>query len=405
MARHWFGNGLADWSFSSVTVDGEDDIPQLAGGVEVTFWNMQSGGTRYTDLVVDGQPADSVTTSTGGDFEVGTIPDFRGPDGVRYMWADGGAGRYVIVAWDIGDDVADLLADLSTVSGDVDTHVGASNPHATRVRDLDDTDTVATGQVSDGQVLGFHASSGLWLPVDVEGITGVAQVGEDNTFTGLNTFQNSAGGETLDDVSIDLPARSDQVGDLFRCRNGNGQRTGYANENGELRVIASANNTVPFRVKQRSGSQSGNLTEWTTIDYPGPGDILARVDAQGRVRAGNTMMAPWIFSLPPGQVTTGAGRAVIWNDSGVSLRIRNVRATVGVAPTGADLVVDVNRNGSSIFDSAGDQPTIPDGSTTSGKNTAMATVTLNDGDRVTIDVDQVGSSTPGEDLVVQLVVH
>lgn len=404
MARHWFGGSLTDWAFSGITVDGNDDIPQLQGGVEITFWNLESGGTQYTDLLVDSAAADSVTTSDGGDLEVGAIPAFQGPDGVRQMWADGGNGRYVIVAWDFGEDLADVISQANSVENNLTTHLSSGNPHAVRVRDLDDADSTATGQATDGQVFGYDGASGLWRPVDIEGISGVAQLASEQTFTGKNTFQNADGPDHLDNVAILLPAQAGQVGDLLRGVNASGQRTGYLNEHGELRVIASATNTIAFRVKQRSGSHTANLTEWTTIDYPGAGDILAWVDASGRVRGRNLMVAPWLMSLP-GTQEVGPGAATVYNDTGAGLTIRSVRASVGTAPTGADLVVDINRNGSTIFASSGDQPTITDGATTSGKVTSMATTTVNDGDRITIDVDQIGSSTAGSDLVVQLAIY
>lgn len=63
----------------------------------------------------------------------------------------------------------------------------------------------------------------------------------------------------------------------------NGIRTGYHNEKGELRGRAAADNSVPFRVQQRSTGQTANLTEWTQSDNT----ILASVSAAGVISAPN----------------------------------------------------------------------------------------------------------------------
>lgn len=69
----------------------------------------------------------------------------------------------------------------------------------------------------------------------------------------------------------------------------NGVRTGYHNEKGELRSRAAATNSVPFRVQQRSGSQTANLTEWTQTDNT----ILSYVGADGSIHAPNLDASTW----------------------------------------------------------------------------------------------------------------
>ncbi len=66
------------------------------------------------------------------------------------------------------------------------------------------------------------------------------------------------------------------AGDMLEFRY-DGQRTGYYNEYGELRVIAAKDNTVPVRVKQHGAGQSGNLTEWVDIGNA----VLASVGPAG----------------------------------------------------------------------------------------------------------------------------
>lgn len=73
-----------------------------------------------------------------------------------------------------------------------------------------------------------------------------------------------------------------------------------------------------------------------------------------------------------------------------------LRASVTVPPLGDDLVVALRKNGSVI-----QLATIPDGADTSGYIT-LSPGTVSAGDYFTVDVTQVGSTLPGEDLTVTL---
>lgn len=80
--------------------------------------------------------------------------------------------------------------------------------------------------------------------------------------------------------------------------------------------------------------------------------------------------------------------------------IESVQAMVGTAPTGSSAIVDVNINGTSIFTEQANRPTILAGEITSGVVTVMDVTALASGDYFTVDVDQIGSVTPGRDLTV-----
>lgn len=103
-----------------------------------------------------------------------------------------------------------------------------------------------------------------------------------------------------------------------------------------------------------------------------------------------------------GTLAVAVGTHRLYNDSGATLTIKAVRASVGTAPTGAgsSVTIDVNINGTtSIFTT---RPTIAAGSNTSGKVTTFSTTTISDGSYFTVDIDTVGSTTPGSDLTVQI---
>lgn len=109
--------------------------------------------------------------------------------------------------------------------------------------------------------------------------------------------------------------------------------------------------------------------------------------------------------LPPlsvaGTVTAPAvGKGRIYNDSTATLQVVAVRASVGTAPTTA-LVVDVNRNGTTIYSDQANRPSIAVGANTSGKVTPAELVTVAPGDYLTVDVD---AGAGAADLVVQVLV-
>lgn len=96
-----------------------------------------------------------------------------------------------------------------------------------------------------------------------------------------------------------------------------------------------------------------------------------------------------------------------------------VHLAIGTAPAGADLIVDVNKNGTTVFTDQDKRPKIAASATTgsveiapalsAGTNyiyspypTASPLATFAEGDKVTVDVDQVGSGTAGSNLGVVL---
>ena len=85
-----------------------------------------------------------------------------------------------------------------------------------------------------------------------------------------------------------------------------------------------------------------------------------------------------------------------------SLTIVKAYAVVKTAPTGAALIVDINLNGTSIWATTQANRLQVAAAATTGTQTSFDTVSLSEGDLLTLDLDQVGSSVAGADLTVQL---
>ncbi len=92
LIRYTYGDTAADYVVAAGDASGTGKIALLRGGVSVTFWDADTGGTQHTQLQdAAGLAVTSITTvNTGGDY--GYLPMFYGPAGVRKMWADANGG-------------------------------------------------------------------------------------------------------------------------------------------------------------------------------------------------------------------------------------------------------------------------------------------------------------------------
>lgn len=116
---------------------------------------------------------------------------------------------------------------------------------------------------------------------------------------------------------------------------------------------------------------AGPITIWKTAVFCIPGDLEA-----------GTQVAPSILADAP-------------------LTIDRVYVYVQTAPTGSSIIVDVNKNGTTIFTNQANRPQIPAGEHEDESGPPDVTA-LAKNDRLDVDVDQVGSSTPGADLTVMV---
>lgn len=109
----------------------------------------------------------------------------------------------------------------------------------------------------------------------------------------------------------------------------------------------------------------------------------------------------------PGTVATGVGALILPVPK--SFVMLGAWAYIGTAPTGAPLIVDVNKNGTSVYaNNQANRPTIPV-STLVAQYPVVPTATnggftypvlFDTGNYISIDIDQVGSSVAGSNLTV-----
>ena len=106
---------------------------------------------------------------------------------------------------------------------------------------------------------------------------------------------------------------------------------------------------------------------------------IARVSIQGTLAAGNNVIPGILF---PRKCT-----------------IVKITAMVGTVPTTDDLIVDINKNGSTtIFTAAGSRLTISADDSQGNVTTGMSGAALAADDYLTMDIDQVGDTVAGADF-------
>jgi hypothetical protein len=158
-----------------------------------------------------------------------------------------------------------------------------------------------------------------------------------------------------------------------------GIATSIVTTKGDL-IVATANNTV---VRHGAGS-NGQITLYDSTQTDG-------------LRSVDLAIVNTFFMANTLTVKTGVSRQYFE----AAYTVTNVRASVGTAPTGASVICDVNKNGTTIYSTQGNRPTITVSTNTATANSPDVT-SIAAGDYLTVDVDQIGSTVAGADLTVSV---
>lgn len=165
--------------------------------------------------------------------------------------------------------------------------------------------------------------------------------------------------------------------------------TGSATFSGTAIMPAATTTLASLRIPHGTApSAPTNGDVWTTTTAP-----YARINGTTK-----SLIEKAVPFTQAGTLATGTGKARFYVEE--ACVIKSVRASVNTAPTGAAILVDVNKNGTTIWSTQGNRPTIAISGFTSGSVTNMNTTALAAGDYLTVDIDQVGSTVAGADLTV-----
>lgn len=104
----------------------------------------------------------------------------------------------------------------------------------------------------------------------------------------------------------------------------------------------------------------------------------------------------------PGTLVVGTGQARYYFYAAAT--VINVVTGAGTAPTGASLILDLNKNGTTMFTTQGNRPTIAaSGFLDASSVPDVTSIAAND--YLTVDVDQIGSTIAGADAVLTVVYY
>lgn len=349
MTRFIFGGGPED---VYLVQDPATGFFKPGPGAQALFYADTAKSNRYTDLqTLSGQPITFVTTEPGGGvWTAGQIAPFIGPDNVTEMYVSvSGSPPFLMQASAFGSFALPLLAQVQQLY----------NRPLPSLAGLTDVDAASIGNSAVGQAL-VKLANGSWGAGSVAsgGGSGDATLAGTQTFTGAKTFA------ALLTAAAQLLAKP-------------------ASASGVAAVV------------QGLASQTGNLQEWRNSS----GTAMSLVDPAGNIYAAN--LSTTITMTRAGALSAGVGTYRWYADRGMALQIRSVRASVGTPSTSGTPTFDVNVNGTSIFTTQSNRPTLAVGSNTTGRLTGFAVnSSIPDGGYLTVDIDVAG--TGAADAVVQV---
>lgn len=128
----------------------------------------------------------------------------------------------------------------------------------------------------------------------------------------------------------------------------------------------------------------------------------ASLDATGRVPLSQLQSAAQLASFAESGVLV-AQPGLLRFRFPFAATISGVTAAVNVAPTGQAILVDVNKNGGTIFTTQANRPSIAAGANATSSTAVPDETSFVAGDYMTIDIDQIGSGVAGSDLTVFIV--
>jgi hypothetical protein len=419
------------------------------------------GNVELTAADVDAQPI--TTINALGDLYIGTgdnattrLPIGSAGEvltvvGGTASWEPGGGGAVDSVNGQTGVvvlDSADVGAQpIATIDALGDLYVGTGPDATTRLPRGVNGQVLAT---NDAQPTGLE-----WIPApggavdSVNGQTGVvvltaADVGAPPTTRAINTQNGLTGGGDLSaDRTIEpvygTTANTVAEGDDSRITGA--QQRSTLTTLGDIYVATAAGVTTRFGVGgdgQVLISDSGEPTglNWDTLDatdvgaqpiatidakgdlYAGTGDNSTSrqaVGANGTVLSANSATSTGLeyrsltdddtveFTDDRLVLTAGNGTMRFYNRTASELTLVGAWVSAGVVPTGADIIVDVNKNGTTIYTTQANRPTVP-ATTNGGAISATPDVTsFAVGDYLTVDIDQIGSTIAGGAITVGIV--
>lgn len=151
------------------------------------------------------------------------------------------------------------------------------------------------------------------------------------------------------------------------------------------------------------------ISAYTELTSPAAGDRIPIVDVSdtsmaasgttkyvthGTIKNAQPKARDYTYS---GTLVAGSGTIRLYFPRAAT--VFNVAIAVSTAPTGAAVIVDIHLNGTTMFTTQANRPTIAV-STFNDLAAVPDVTTISAGQYLTVDIDQIGSTVAGENLVV-----
>lgn len=339
-------------------IQGIQGVPGPAGPADPNAVHIAGTETITGDKTFSGIIT-GITKTTVGLPNVDNTSDVNKPVSTAQIAADTAAKDR---ANHTGTQLALTISDFSTAA---DARITAQKAVINGLATLDASTKIPFAQIPTGATattvaIGNDARlSDARIPSNDVSLVHLAGI---ETISGNKTFSGTVSGLTKTTVGL---ANVDNTTDVLK----------------PLSTAAVAESAVAKARGNHTGTQLANT--------------ISNFDAQVQTSAVVTNA----FSMS-GTLTVTTGKSRVYNDTGRTLTITATRATVNTAPTGAAIIVDITKNGTSIFTTQTNRPTIAISGFTGVSG--VPNLTWANGEYLTVDIDQIGSTVAGADLTVQV---
>jgi len=161
--------------------------------------------------------------------------------------------------------------------------------------------------------------------------------------------------------------------------------------------------TAPARDDHKHAREAfGAVTAQTTFGASSGNGAAATLARSDHTHGTPTQPAETVMFAFTGTAVVTTGVLRWYNRTGRTLTVVGCWAAANTQPTGADLVCDVNKNGTTIFTTQGNRPKVVV-STNGGVLATPDVTSVTDGDYITVDLDIIGSTIAGANVTVGVV--
>ena len=412
-----WGNVLNDYLGVSLNSDGTLKDAGLINSAVQTINNISGPQVNLTPGDI-GAAADNSVVHNSGNESINDTKTFNLSPNVPTPGSSAQAANKAYVDSQISN-VNDILSgtEKTTNKGVADGYASLDNTGKVPSSQLPsssgssstlagDTDVDITSPTNN-QVLTYNGSASKWVNQTTVGGVSLDTIATD--IHPLGTQSAGSIGKAADAGHIHTMPSLDQINNPTANVSLNSQKiTNLAN--GTAATDAAAFGQIPTTLSPNGtagGDLSGTYPNPTVSNINGVA-VTGTPSTNQTIIASNSNTASWgnptgtivaTFSYT-GSIPNYVGDFRWYNDTGSTLTINTVRASLGTAPTGSSAIFDVLENGTSIFDvNTSNRPTI-----IAGNNTALSgapdTTTIANGDYFTVSIVQVGSATAGSDLTL-----